>query len=103
MELTRKHMPVLGGLREEELRLTKAGFIIRDDMVCRLPDTLTDVHNEINLGSPVTRCIGDLRYKCNPALSPLKQALISIPDIRVVATWKAHDYMIIGSSGFWNL
>lgn len=103
VEMSRRHMPVQGGLREEELRITKAGFIMRDDMLCHLPADDKDFHNEINVGSPITRCLGDLRYKCNPALPPLKQSVICMPDIRVCASWKAHDYLVVGSSGYWNL
>ena len=76
---------------------------MRDNMLVLDPTDDTDFHNEIVDGSPVTRCIGNIRYKCNPSLPPLKQCMICMPDIRVCANWKAHDYLIIGSSGYWEL
>jgi hypothetical protein len=87
-DLTRDHRPVKGGLREEELRIAKAGFIQEQDRINFNPEDMHDFDASIKHGAPVTRCIGDFRFKINESLSIDKQAVICIPDVRTNNSWK---------------
>ena len=64
-DLTRDHRPVKGGLREEELRIAKAGFVQNDDRINFVPEDMHNFDDAIGHGAPVTRCIGDFRFKTN--------------------------------------
>jgi hypothetical protein len=36
-------------------------------------------------------------------LPPDKQACIGIPEVRIMDIWKKNDWIIMGSSGFWEI
>ena len=51
----------------------------------------------------LTRCIGDLRYKQNSKFGPDKQAVLALPNIISTEEWNTDDWILIGSSGFWEI
>ena len=53
-------------------------------------------------GGVLTRCIGDLRFKRDFSRPQDKQAVIPVPGVNALEGWKAGEWLIIGSFGFWD-
>ena len=58
---------------------------------------------EIVDGCPITRCVGDLRFKNHPNLKANEQPIIPIPEVKGIAYWEQNDLIILGSSGWWEM
>lgn len=56
------------------------------------------VNDNLNL----TRAIGDLEYKKNPALKPQEQIISAFPDVMERKITKDDTYMLIGCDGIWE-
>jgi len=61
------------------------------------------MEGEILNGCPVSRCIGDYRFKCNPNFELGKQPVLPLPEVKCCDAWRAMDFVIVGSSGFWDM
>ena len=83
--------------------MTKCGFVAKDNRVVTGPQLEANSAHEIIDGCPLTRCIGDHRFKNNAKLGFDKQAVIAVPETRTVDEWKQWDFILVGSSGFWEL
>lgn len=59
--------------------------------------------HEIFRGGPLSRCIGDLRFKQTKKFAPDRQAVIAVPEVKELHEWRANDFILLGSSGFWDL
>jgi serine/threonine protein phosphatase PrpC len=101
--LTRDHKSGKGLLQDEKVRIVKTGFQIRDNKIFHYMQHEVDSPEEIVHGGPLTRCIGDYRFKSNQKLNFDKQAVISLPDVKSINEWAKWDYILIGSSGFWDI
>lgn len=75
-------------MESEKQRIHKAGGYVSDGRV----------NDNLNL----TRAIGDLEYKKNPALKPEEQIITAFPDIREYTMTKADKYLLIGCDGVWE-
>lgn len=62
-DLTRDHKAGKGILQEERSRVTKNGFTILNGKIMSGPLTPKNSPAEIIHGGPLTRCIGDMRFK----------------------------------------
>ena len=91
------------GLAEERLRVTKAGFTFKNDQIMFISPGNPNCPGEILNGCPVSRCIGDQRFKCTPGLDIEKQPITCMPAVSYFDCWKEKDFLIIGSSGFWEM
>lgn len=61
-EMSRDHKAGKGVQQDEKLRITKAGFAIREGRVVTGKED-AQTPQEILSGGPITRCLGDLRFK----------------------------------------
>ena len=84
--LSTDHKP---DVETERLRITKAGGYISDGRV----------NDNLNL----TRAIGDLEYKKNPALKPEQQIISAFPDVLVQPLSPMHKFLLIGCDGIWEM
>lgn len=62
-ELTKDHKVSKGVLQEEKQRVTKHGYIMTNGKIISSATTPKNSPNEVIHGGPLTRCIGDLRFK----------------------------------------
>lgn len=72
----------------EKKRIHNAGGYVSDGRV----------NDNLNL----TRAIGDLEYKKNPALKPQDQIISAFPDVLQRKITKDDTYMLIGCDGIWE-
>ena len=63
LDLSRNHTPIDATSKEEDLRKTKNGYIFHEKRIKRFIKGTLNHPDEIISGSPVTRCLGDKRYK----------------------------------------
>lgn len=103
MDLNRDHKAGRALQQDEKVRLTKCGFVAKENRVVTGPQLEPNDPNEIVDGCPITRCIGDHRFKSNPKLGFDRQAIISLPEVKTLDEWKPMDWIVIGSTGFWEL
>ena len=75
--MTRDHKSGKGLLQDEKVRIVKTGFQIRDNKIFHYKEFEEDCSEEIVRGGPLTRCLGDFRFKSNKKLNIDKQAVIS--------------------------
>ena len=87
------------------MRVIRSGFKIEDGRVryYKTDEEMPTCKDEICDGCPLTRCIGDIRFKVNKKQPFNKQAVIPFPDISMQTDWRRGDFVILGSSGFWDL
>lgn len=83
--LSTDHKP---DLEVEKQRIHNAGGYVSDGRV----------NDNLNL----TRAIGDLEYKKNPALKPQEQIISAFPDVVDHKVNKTEKYMLIGCDGIWE-
>lgn len=83
--LSTDHKP---DLETEKQRIHNAGGYVSDGRV----------NDNLNL----TRAIGDLEYKKNPALKPAEQIISAFPDVVEHRINKGEKYMLIGCDGIWE-
>lgn len=83
--LSTDHKP---DLEAEKQRIHKAGGYVSDGRV----------NDNLNL----TRAIGDLEYKKNPALEPEEQIISAFPDVVEHKITKSDKYLLIGCDGIWE-
>ena len=67
--MSRNHLPIDGVSKEEDLRKTKNGFSFSEKRIKRFYKNELNHPDEIISGSPVTRCLGDKRYKQTPKIA----------------------------------
>ena len=51
----------------------------------------------------MSRCLGDYRMKCIPDLLQSEQPLTPEPFFRKIDGFKQGDFIILGSSGLWEM
>ena len=83
--LSTDHKP---DLETEKQRIHNAGGYVSDGRV----------NDNLNL----TRAIGDLEYKKNPALKPQEQIISAFPDVLEHKFNKSEKFMLIGCDGIWE-
>ncbi len=83
--LSSDHKP---DLEMERIRIQKAGGFVSEGRV----------NDNLNL----SRAIGDLEYKKNPALKPEQQIISAFPDIVVKPIEKKFNFILIGCDGIWE-
>ena len=83
--LSTDHKP---DLETEKQRIHNAGGYVSDGRV----------NDNLNL----TRAIGDLEYKKNPALKPQEQIISAFPDVVEHKLNKSEKFMLIGCDGIWE-
>ena len=86
IEMSHDHKPDLPG---ERSRIARAGGTVEDGRVM----------GNINL----SRSIGDLEYKRNPALPPEEQMITANPDILSRALSPKSEYLILACDGIWDI
>lgn len=57
------------------------------------------VNGNLNL----SRCLGDLEYKSNPALPPEEQILTAAPEIKSLSLTPADDFLVLCCDGIWDI
>jgi serine/threonine protein phosphatase PrpC len=72
----------------EKTRIQKAGGYVSEGRV----------NDNLNL----SRAIGDLEYKKNPALKPEEQIISVFPDVMIKAIEKTHSFILMGCDGIWE-
>jgi serine/threonine protein phosphatase PrpC len=85
ISLSKDHKP---DLDSERIRINKAGGYVSDGRV----------NDNLNL----SRAIGDLQFKRNPALGPEQQIISAFPDVVVHSLEKTDKFMLIGCDGIWE-
>jgi len=83
--LSTDHKP---DMETERTRIQKAGGYVSEGRV----------NDNLNL----SRAIGDLEYKKNPALKPEQQIISAFPDVVVKPLEKNHNFILIGCDGIWE-
>lgn len=85
LPLSKDHKP---DLEIEKTRITTAGGYVSDGRV----------NENLNL----SRAIGDLEYKKNPALPPEEQIITAFPDVMCVPLDKKYIFLLMGCDGIWE-
>ena len=75
-------------METEKSRIQKAGGYVSEGRV----------NDNLNL----SRAIGDLEYKKNPALKPEQQIISAFPDIVSIPIEKSHGFVLMGCDGIWE-
>lgn len=86
IEMSHDHKP---DLPTERNRITRAGGYVEDGRVM----------GNINL----SRSIGDMEYKKNPALPPEEQMITANPDIMTRTLSGKSNYLILACDGIWDI
>ena len=106
-ELSKDHKTGKFAQQDEKARLIKCGYKFEGERIITNPSLKKeDQHNGeeiVRHGGMLTRCIGDLRYKQNSKFGPDKQAVLALPNIISTEEWNTDDWILIGSSGFWEI
>lgn len=106
-ELSKDHKTGKFAQTDDKARIVKCGYKFDGERIISNPSQKKeDQHNGeeiIRHGGMLTRCIGDLRFKSNIKFGPDKQAVIAVPGIISTEEWNTDDWILIGSSGFWEI
>ncbi|CAE7249263.1 ptc2 [Symbiodinium pilosum] len=94
VELSHDHKPNEAGERE---RIEAAGGRIEEIPVG------ARVHYRVNGNLNLSRSIGDLEYKKQPALGHERQMICSTPDIVKMALNKEDDFIALACDGVWDV
>jgi serine/threonine protein phosphatase PrpC len=86
VEMSHDHKPDLQG---ERTRILRAGGHVEDGRVM----------GNINL----SRSIGDMEYKRNPALPPEEQMITAFPDVITKTLSGKSNYLILACDGIWDM
>ena len=90
--------------QDERNRIFKSGFKLIDGKILSDPrHHKPNGSDEILHGCPLTRCFGDLRFKANTYASFREQCVSIVPEINSADGFGNGDWILIGSSGFWEL
>eukprot|EP00981_Chlorochromonas_danica_P011723 scaffold4233_cov180-Ochromonas_danica.AAC.14 len=103
VELSRDHK---ASIPEEKQRVEKAGAEVRvissgDDSNAEVSEIFTPLFEEVKLR--MTRSFGDFYLKHNTSLSVADQAIIAVPEVRVITRSAADAFVILACDGVWDV
>jgi len=73
----------------EKTRISKAGGFI--------------IEGRVNGNLNLSRALGDLEYKKNPALKPAEQLISPMPDVTRTPIKPEHTFLVMGCDGIWEI
>ena len=86
LSLSTDHKP---DLEKERARIVAAGGYVSEGRV----------NDNLNL----SRAIGDLEFKKNPALKPESQIISAFPDVTITKIDKKYKFLLMGCDGIWEM
>lgn len=73
---------------------------IEKDRITKADGTITNGRIDGNLN--LSRSLGDLQYKKNPALKPEEQKISAAPDVKKIEFTKEFDFIVMGCDGIYD-